>query len=210
MRLRPALFAVPMAVCTVGWFAVPAQEQTPAAANGILVDPNDAVAAAAGISARSGHLKSVLDEVHPADWVAKGAPQTYIAQWNSLTAQNRAIADEMNAIAQHLNAFQADAKQEGSLEPLLKALFRVHRFDGDLDGLLSAVRRYQNPALADLIESVAANDQTGIGKLQEYALDRANEKDRQLDLVDKEAQRCRAMLANQPVAHPSTSRKTSK
>jgi len=188
MRTRHAIFALLAAIAAS------------AVADRIPVDPADAAAAATRILQRSEHLKPMLEEVHPSDWVAKGAPDAYVSQWRSLTEQNQAVATEMSAIAQSANAQPGD--QDSSLEPLLKALFRVHRFDGDLDALLKAVRRYQNPALADLIESVAVGDQAAVEKLQEYAIDRAAEKDRRFDLVDKEAQRCRAALASQPVNRP--------
>jgi hypothetical protein len=104
----------------------------------------------------------------------------------------------MSGIAQHPEAMQ----------DVMRALFRVHRFDSDLDGLLGSVRRYQNPALADLIESVAAGDLKSIEKLEQYVLDLANEKERELDLENNEAQRCRSILASQPPVHPSAPRKT--
>lgn len=191
MRLRPAFLAV---ACL---FAVRAQ-QTPAPASHIPIDPADVSIIANDISLRSQHLKPMLEEVHAADWVAKGAPEAYLSQWRSLTEQNQAIQTDMTEIAQH-----PDAMQE-----ILKGLFRVHRFDSDLDAMLNGLRRYQNPALADLIESVAAGDQHGVEKMQQYVLDMADEKERQLDLMDKEAQRCRSTLAAQPIARPVPAKKT--
>ena len=176
MRFQTALFAVLMAVVTACWFALPAQQQTPASATAVPLDPVDVSAAAKAISQRSMHLKPMLDEVHASDWVAEGAPEAYVSQWNSLKEQNQAIA-------------------------------AVHRFDGDLGDLLKAVRRYQNPALADLLESVAEGGQRGVETLQRYAMQLAGDKDRQLDVVDKEAQRCRAQLAAQPVNRPAAQRK---
>jgi hypothetical protein len=207
MRFQTALFAVLMAVVTACWFALPAQQQTPASATAVPLDPVDVSAAAKAISQRSMHLKPMLDEVHASDWVAEGAPEAYVSQWNSLKEQNQAIAADMAAVAQNAEARQADASQATSLAPLLEALFRVHRFDGDLGDLLKAVRRYQNPALADLLESVAEGGQRGVETLQRYAMQLAGDKDRQLDVVDKEAQRCRAQLAAQPVNRPAAQRK---
>jgi hypothetical protein len=85
-----------------------------------------------------------------------------------------------------------------AMQDVIRALFRVHRFDGDLNILLAAVRRYQNPALADLIESVATGDQIGVGKLEQYVLDLADATEKQLGVEDEEAQRCRASLVSQP------------
>jgi hypothetical protein len=215
MRFPPALFAVLTAVAIACWFGLSAQQQTPVAVPAdttpvapVPMDPGDVSAAAKSIAERSAHLKPMLDEVHPPEWVAKGAPETYVSQWNSLKEQNQAIASDMAVIARNAEAKQNDAVQAATLGPLLQALFRVHRFDGDLEGLRGAIRRYQNPALADLIESVAEGGERGVETLQRYAVQLAADKDRQLDVVDKEAQRCRALLAAQPVSRPSAQRKT--
>jgi hypothetical protein len=197
MRPRLAFFPVPLAVIAACWFVVFAQQPNAEPANRVPVDPADVAIIAGQISQRADHLQPMFEQVHAADWVAKGAPQTYVSQWSSLVQQNQAIRDDMAATAQHPEAMQ----------DIMKALFRVHRFDSDLAGLLAGVRRYQNPALADLMESVASGDQNGVEKLQQYVLDLADAKERQLDVEDKEAQRCRATLANQTPA-PATPKKT--
>ncbi len=204
MHLRPALFACLLAISIACWFALPGQQQGPPAINippvndPVILDPAQVTAIAAEISQRSEHLKPMLEQVHTAEWLSKGAPEAYVSQWRSLMEQNQAIENDMTAIGQHPDA----------MSDIMKALFRVHRFDSDLGGLLKAVGHYQNPALADLIESVAAGDAGGIGKLQQYVLDLAAEKERLLDVEDKEAQRCRSELANQPPARGASARKT--
>jgi len=183
-----------------GAFAQPPQR--------VPVDPAEVVTVATEIAQRSERMKSLFAEVHPADWVANGAPGAYIGQWNSLTEQNAAIAVEMKSIAEHPDGLQDSAQQRASLQEVLTTLFRLHRFDSDMDGLLRAVRRYQGSSVADSIESAAVGSQHAIERLQDFALDLASEKDRQLQVVDNEAQRCRATLANQPVVRPATRGKT--
>jgi hypothetical protein len=197
MHVRPVFFASLLAVSIACWFVVRGQQQ-PAVIDPIVLDPAQVTAIAGEISQRSEHLKPMLEQVHTADWVANGAPEAYVAQWRSLTEQNLAIENDMATIEQHPEA----------MSDIMKALFRVYRFDRDLDGLLKAVGRYQNPSLAELIQSVAAGDQSSLGKLQQYVLDLATEKERLLDVEDKEAQRCRSELANQSPARPATARKT--
>jgi hypothetical protein len=203
MRRFTALFAFPLAVAAVCWFAISARPQATAPVTVIpgstFVDTSEIPAIAAQIAQRSEHLKPMFAAIHAADWVQQGAPDAYVSQWASLSQQNDSIHTEMEAVAQNPAAMQ-DA---------MRALFRIHRFDLDLSALVGSVRRYQNPALADLIESVAAGDQAGVQKLQQFVLDLADEKERQLDVEDKEAQRCRGTLANQPVAaRPPAQRKT--
>jgi len=201
MRLRPAFLASLLAVSIACWFVVRGQQPPiviPAVVDPVVLEPTEVTAIALEISQRSEQLKPMLDQVNTADWVAKGAPEAYVPQWSSLTEQNLAIENDMTTVEQHPEA----------MSEIMKALFRVHRFDSDLDRLLRAVRRYENPSLADLIESTAAGDQRGVQKLQEYVLDLASEKERLLDVEDKEAQRCRSELAKQPLARPAAARKT--
>ncbi len=207
MHLRKAFVAGSLAVVLACWVSMRAQQPPPGAPHPP-ADPSEIASAANAVSQRSAHLTPIFEQVHAADWVAKGAPEAYVQEWASLEEQNRAVQADMTGIARIMDAKQTDANQDVALTEILQALFRVHRFDSDLAELLKPLRRYQNPALGDLMESVAAGDQTGIEKLQQYSLDLAGEKDRQLDLVDKEAQRCRSMLAGQPVARPAAARKT--
>lgn len=196
MRLRPVFFAILIAAC---WFALNAQQQpTPSAPERIPIDSSEVPSIATRISERSEHLKPMLEQVHVADWVAKGASETYASQWNSLVAQNQAIETDMTGIAQ---------RPEG-MQDVMRALYRVHRFDSDLNSLLVAVRRYQNPALADLIESVSVSDQASVEKLQQYTLDLADATEKQLSVEDEEAQRCRASLASQPPVRTAAPKKT--
>lgn len=192
MRLRPVFFAILIAAVTACWFAVNAQPER------IPIDSSEVPSLATKISERSEHLKPMFEQVHVSDWVAQGAPETYNSQWNSLVQQNQAIETDMTAIAQH---------PEG-MQDVMRALYRVHRFDSDLNALLPAVRRYQNPALADLIESVSVSDQASIEKLQQYTLDLADATEKQLSVEDEEAQRCRASLASQPPARTAAPKKT--
>jgi hypothetical protein len=186
------LFAILIAVVTV--------QAQPAAATPerIPIDSSEVPSIAAKISERSGRLKPVFEQVHVSEWLAQGAPETYNSQWNSLVEQNRAIETDMKDIGEH---------PEG-MQDVMRALFRVHRFDSDLNALLIAVRRYQNPTVADLIESVAVSDQSGVEKLQQYVLDLADAYEKQLSIEDEEAQRCRGTLASQPPVRTAAPKKT--
>jgi hypothetical protein len=89
----------------------------------------------------------------------------------------------------------------------MNALFRLQATHLALSSLMGGVRRYQNPALADLIESVAAEAGGDIDRFQKHLLEMSTEKEQQFTLVDREAQRCRANLSRQPAAPAGTNRK---
>ena len=76
-----------------------------------------------------------------------------------------------------------------------------------LGSLMGGVRKYQNPALADLIESVAAEATGDIDHFEQHIIEMADAKEQQFALVDREAQRCRATLSRQPAAPPASNRK---
>lgn len=144
-----------------------------------------------GISRHAARIEPMLQQVRTDEWLAKGAPETYVAQRNSAMQQLQTIETEMSGLALH-----PEGMQDG-----MKALFRVQAFHEALESLMAGLRKYQNPPLADLIEAVAAEDRGDIDRLQEYLLGLAGEKERQFEVVDREAQRCRANLSRQPAIH---------
>ncbi len=199
MRLRPAFFYAAALAC---WFSVAGTAQEAGSTPGIPLDPADVSDAAAGISQRAARLQSIFDEVHPTEWVAKGAPEVYVSQWKSLVAQNLAVQTEMTSIGQRAEADARQLSPQATVDETLRALFRLHRFDSDLASMLGPIRRYQDSALGDRIEGVAAGVQAGLEKLQQYALELTESREKQLGIMDKEAQRCRSALASQPVSRP--------
>lgn len=195
MPLRPAFLAAAIAAVISCWLGIWAQPQPPAPVKplpmqALSLDPGDVTALTGEISQRSERLKPLFAQVHPNAWAQKGAPQVYVAQWKSLEDQNTSIQVDMADAGQHTDAMPA----------MMSALFRVHRFDADLLGMIPAIRRYQGEQVAGQIEAVFAGDQRAVEKLQQYVLELANEKERLLELENSEAQRCRAQLAGQPSA----------
>jgi Asp-tRNA(Asn)/Glu-tRNA(Gln) amidotransferase B subunit len=148
-----------------------------------------------GISKHTARIEPMIQQLHPAEWVEKGAPQTYVAQWNSTIEQLNAIQTEMAALAQ----------RPDQLVELMKALFRVQASQKVVASLMEGLRRYQNPALAELIESVAAEDQSSLDTFERYLVELATDRQQQYDVVEHEAQRCRSTLFAPP---PSTSKTT--
>jgi hypothetical protein len=151
------------------------------------------------ISLHAARIEPMLQQLKPNDWVAKGAPDTYVAQWNSTIGQFRAIQSDMAALAQ----------RPDRMTECMKALFRAQASHQILSSLVGGLRRYQNPALADLIESVAAEDRGDLDRFQQYVLELASEKEQQFAVVDAEAQRCRAALSRQP-AEPARTKRSPK
>lgn len=176
------LFAV-LLLCA---FAVLLPAQTPAAADRITSQEVSEVLTR--ISQNAGRVAPMLDQLRVTEWVSKGASETYTTQWNSTKSQFASIQADMTSVAQH-----PEQMVEG-----MKALFRIETAHRMLGSLMGGLRRYQNPALAELIESVAAEDRANQEKLQQYLLELGSEKEQQLEVMNVEAQRCRAVLSKQP------------
>jgi ABC-type transport system involved in cytochrome bd biosynthesis fused ATPase/permease subunit len=140
------------------------------------------------ISQHMARLQPMLEQVRVKEWVAKGAPDAYLQQLASIGKEIQAIEADMARLAQ----------RPDQMQDCMRGLFRVQALHVPLHSLMGGLRRYQNPALADLIESVAAEDQTQVARLEQYVLELADAKDQQYNVVDKEAQRCRAMLSREP------------
>ena len=140
------------------------------------------------LSAQANRLKPILDQVKPQEWVSKGASQTYVAQ-------RRGAGDELGYV---VNAVGALKKQPDKLTLALDVYFRIQSLETRLNSLIEGVRKYQNPAVGDLLSSVLGENSANRDKLRQYITDLAANKEQEFQIVDKEAQRCRGMLNRQP------------
>jgi hypothetical protein len=140
------------------------------------------------LSGQSKRLIPILEQIDPNVWVtAKGAPDTYIRQWRSSQDQLKALIRDAAALAQ-------DPER---LPVALQTFFRVQSLQVMLQSLVDGIRRYQNPALADLLAGVAAEGGTDRERFQQYIMSLATERDQMFGIMDHEAQRCRSILSNQ-------------
>jgi septal ring factor EnvC (AmiA/AmiB activator) len=150
------------------------------------------------LSQQAERLKPAIDQVQPANWQSKGASETYVAQSNAVEAQLKYL----------LASTDAFSRQPERLPLGLDAYFRMQALESSLGSLVEGVRKYQNPALASLLQSLVAENSTNRDRLRQYLQDLAMQKEQEFEVADREAQRCRAALLQQPspktkkVAHP--------
>jgi hypothetical protein len=142
-------------------------------------------------------IAMTLDKVDAQAWVAKGAPETYTAQLQSGKDQARAIA----ALAKTLS--RTPEKLSGCLE----FFFRMQGMEQMIDSLVGAVRKYQSPELADRLAAQSAENGTNRNRFQTYIISLAQQREQECAVMDREAQRCRSVVATQPPAPVSTGRK---
>lgn len=150
------------------------------------------------LSAQAQHLKPIMDQLQPAGWVAKGASETYVAQSKEAQAQLKYLVSASDA-------FSRDPER---LPLGLETYFRMESMESTLGSLVEGVRKYQNPALASVMQTVIAENSTNRDRLRQYLQDLAKQKEEEFQVADREAQRCRAALLKQPapaskkVSHP--------
>ncbi len=129
-------------------------------------------------------LAPMIEQINTAEWVAKGAAPTYNQLREEALAQNKAIVRDMGDLAQH----------PSKLSDCMSALFRIQSMEMELISLDPGLRKYQNPALADLISSILAEGNRNRDRFREYVVDLTSRKEQQFEVADKEAQRCREIL----------------
>jgi hypothetical protein len=149
------------------------------------------------LSAEAEHLKPLLDQVKPSDWASKGASETYVAQWNTTEAQIKYL----------ISSSEAFSRQPERLPLGLDTYFRMQAVESTLGSLTEGVRKYQNPALAAIMQEVIAETSTNRDRLRQYLQDLATQKEQEFEVADREAQRCRASLLRQPA--PNKTKKVS-
>ncbi len=147
----------------------------------------------AAFSDQAKRLKPILDQLTPPEWVAKGAPQAYVSQWQD-------VEKELSYVGTSAQAWERDPER---LTLALDTLFRWERLAGDLNSLVEGVRHYQNPAVGDLVVSVLGENSSNRELLKQHITDLAAQREEEFAVVDKEAQRCRGHVARPAPARPA-------
>ena len=144
------------------------------------------------IAEQSARIQPLVEQIRPKEWVAKGASDTYVQQWDSAHAQAQTVklsADNLVREPQRLSA-------------ALDTYFRLQNLEVVLTSVIEGVRKYQNPALADLLRSVLSDNSASRQQLRQYLVDLATIKEQELKVMDEEAQRCRESISKLPSAAP--------
>jgi len=144
----------------------------------------DAVQLFNAVADQTAKLAPMIEQINTAEWVAKGAAPTYTQLRDGAVAQNKAIVNAMHELVQHPT----------KLSECLSALFRIQSMEMELISLDPGLRKYQNPALADLISSILAEGNRNRDRFRQYVVDMTGHKEQQFEVADKEAQRCRESI----------------
>ncbi|MDZ7640109.1 MAG: hypothetical protein U5J83_17970 [Bryobacterales bacterium] len=130
---------------------------------------------------RLAEVKPILDQLRPQEWVSKGAPEAYVQQLES-------TLEELRGVEWALTNLSTKPEKLGFA---LDAYFRVQSFRLKVVSVAEAVRRYQNPAVAELMDAYLTDSSGSQIQLQRYLKDLTELKEAELDVMAQEAQRCR-------------------
>ena len=129
-------------------------------------------------------LKPILDRIDPGTWTVEGGPDAYQRQHRACL---QGLSDVQNVIARW-------SAQPDRLSLMLETLVRIENLNLQAVSLSQGIRRYQNPAIADLLDSVLASLAGSLEWLRSQSLEMAQQREKELDVALKEAQRCRTQL----------------
>jgi hypothetical protein len=147
------------------------------------------------VAAHAERLLPVLAQINAKEWVERGASETYADQLQSCQVQCKAVAE----LARDLG------RQPEKLSAGLDLYFRLHALDMMLVSMQEGIRKYQNPAIADMLAAVAAEKSGQRQGFERFLIELAAQREQQIVLMDNEAQRCRGVLSRQaPVIPPSS------
>jgi hypothetical protein len=146
------------------------------------------------IGAHAERLLPVLNQFDAPAWVAKGASETYVEQLESSRLQTRALADEAKALA----------RNPEKLSGALQLFFRMEGLETMLMSLQEGARKYQGPQVAQSLAAVFGEGGANRERLRSYIVNLAAEREHQFEVMDREAQRCRATFMA-PTPPPKTS-----
>ena len=151
------------------------------------------------ISDYAKRLLPMIDQIDPKPWIEKGASYAYERQVESAKTQTKAVAD----------AAQSLARSPAKLSAAIELTYRLHSLESVMGSLADGMRRYHNPAMAELVMGVLTENGANRDRLQQYVVDLAVDKESEFSVADREAQRCRGYLSRQAPEPPSqgTSRK---
>ncbi len=131
-------------------------------------------------------FQPLLANIEPEKW--NNAPAGYARQLQR-------VRDEIGYL---VTTARSLARQPDRLTLAMETYFRMLAVDEMLRSMEAGIRKYQNPAVADLLQGLLADETADREKLKQYLLDLAADREAQFRVADEEAQRCRALLSRQP------------
>jgi hypothetical protein len=173
----------------------PASPPTQVEAAGGVAAPWDAQKLLADVNSGNQQMTPLLGQMNPQEWMdQKGAPSTYLSQWNTAKQQ---LADSATTI-------QSLAAPSDNIYLCLDAYFRMEALETTERSLLEGERAYGTRQIADKLQELIARNYTAREQFRQYLLELTANKEQMFQIADREAQRCRGIISKEA---PATSKK---
>jgi hypothetical protein len=192
--MKAALASVLLLCAPIGW----SQQKTPAVPVAGLETPWSVQKIIADLQRDSAQLQPLLQGISPQRWSdGKGAPTTYLVQWQSAQQQ-------LNDV---LTVTKLFAQKTDSLSAALDVYFRLESLENTERALAEGVQKYDTRATSDQLNMLIAHNFDNRQRLRDYLRDLATATEQNFKIADSEAQRCRGMISREPPAHSKTKSK---
>ncbi len=140
------------------------------------------------VSKDTGELKTVVDGLKPQQWSdQKGAPTTYILQWQNAEQQLKDVSVTTARLMQKTDALALS----------LDDYFRLEALDVTTRALEQGVRSYADRATADRFSQLIARNFNNRERFRDYIRDLATNIEENFKIADGEAQRCRGIISRE-------------
>jgi hypothetical protein len=138
-------------------------------------------------------LAPSLEKLSPTRWSEAGAPAAYASQ----------LASAKQQLQSTFRAIEELKQSPERLSVALEIFLRFTSLESSLASVVTAVRRYETAEVADRLEATLAESAAPRDRFRNYVLEVAAERDKQAEVLRREAQRCRE-VTNAPGARKST------
>jgi hypothetical protein len=145
---------------------------------------------AAKLEKNAGTIEGLLGQLKPEEWVSQGAPGAYIDQVKQTRQFNSFLILQAQALG----------REPAKLSVALDTFLRLDHLQSMLESVTGGVRSYQNASLAELLATTVGQNLAAREQLKEYARELAVEREKEWEIANQEAQRCRAALSKKPPA----------
>jgi hypothetical protein len=135
----------------------------------------------ADLVSQTERLAPLISKIEPAKW--ETAADAYAAQKTSILNQIQYIAQVVSSLS----------RQPERMTLALDVYFRLQSIESQVLSFTDGIRRYQNPAVADLLASLTNETAASRERLREYVKELVAMREQERDLLEKEAQRCRSL-----------------
>ncbi|MCC7155804.1 MAG: hypothetical protein IT161_14610 [Bryobacterales bacterium] len=130
-------------------------------------------------------IQPMFEQLDPSRWQDKSAGAVYTPYWKGAQAETKSVEITGAKFTQ----------QPERLTTGLDFLYRLDSLHSQVSLLSQGIRRYQNAALADLLDAAMREAASSRDAVRQHVYDLAALREKELEVASNEAQRCRAQLA---------------